>query len=40
MMKEIRIDVSKQSAEELVLAKEHVQLIFKFNHSMPSSVEY
>lgn len=39
-MEEIRIDVSKQSAEELALAKEHSQLIFKFNHTMPGTAEY
>lgn len=39
-MEEIRIDVSKQSAEELALAKEHAQLIFKFNHTMPGTAEY
>lgn len=39
-MEENRIDVSKQSTEELALAKEHSQLIFKFNHTMPGTVEY
>lgn len=39
-MKEIRIDVTKQTADELALAKEHSQLIFKFNHTMPGTREY
>ncbi|MDE5957212.1 MAG: galactoside O-acetyltransferase [Muribaculaceae bacterium] len=38
-MKEIRIDVSKQTAEELTLANEQAQLIFKFNHTMPGTAE-
>lgn len=39
-MKEIRIDVTKQTADELALANEHAQLIFKFNHTMPGTPEY
>lgn len=39
-MEEIRIDVSKQTAEELALANEQAQLIFKFNHTMPGTAEY
>ncbi|MDE6236960.1 MAG: galactoside O-acetyltransferase [Muribaculaceae bacterium] len=39
-MEEIRIDVTKQTEEELALAKEHAQLIFKFNHTMPGTEEY
>lgn len=39
-MEEIRIDVSKQTAEQLALANEHSQLIFKFNHTMPGTAEY
>lgn len=39
-MKEIRIDVTKQTTEELSLASEHAQLIFKFNHTMPGTTEY
>ena len=39
-MKEIRIDVTKQTDEELALANEHAQLIFKFNQTMPGTVEY
>lgn len=36
----IRIDVTKQSTEELALANEQAQLIFTFNHTMPSTAEY
>ena len=32
-MEEIRIDVTKQTPEELPAA-EHAQLIFRFNHTM------
>ena len=39
-MKEIRIDVTKQTEEELALANEHAQLIFKFNNTMPGTAEY
>lgn len=39
-MEEIRIDVTKQTAEELALANEHAQLIFEFNHTMPGTQEY
>ncbi len=39
-MEEIRIDVSKQTPEELALANEHARLIFKFNHTMPGTSEY
>lgn len=39
-MKEIRIDVTKQTPEELALAREHAQLIFKFNRTMPGTDEY
>lgn len=38
-MEEIRIDVTRQSAEELALAREQAQLIFKFNHAMPGTAE-
>ncbi|MDE6753559.1 MAG: galactoside O-acetyltransferase [Muribaculaceae bacterium] len=38
-MEEIRIDVTKQTEEELALAREHSQLIFKFNHTMPGTEE-
>lgn len=39
-MSGIRIDVSRQSAEELELAKKHAQLVFRFNHTMPMTDEY
>lgn len=39
-MEEIRIDVSRQSPEELALAKRHAQLVFRFNHTMPMTEEY
>lgn len=34
-MEEIRIDVTKQSSEELALAERQAQLVFKFNQTMP-----
>lgn len=40
MNKEIRIDVTKQTEEELALATEHAQLIFRFNNTMPGTTEY
>ncbi len=40
MNKEIRIDVTKQTEEELALANEHAQLIFRFNNTMPGTAEY
>ncbi|MDE6369884.1 MAG: galactoside O-acetyltransferase [Duncaniella sp.] len=39
-MEEIRIDVTKQTAEELALAMEQSRLIFTFNHTMPGTDEY
>ena len=39
-MEDKRIDVTKQTAEELALAGEHAQLIFRFNHTLPGTVEY
>lgn len=39
-MEEIRIDVSKQTPEELELARKHAQLVFRFNHTMPMTEEY
>ena len=39
-MEEIRIDVTKQTPEELALANEQAQSIFKFNHTMPGTAEY
>ncbi len=37
---EVRIDVTKQTPEELALANEYVRLVFKFNHTMPATEEY
>ena len=39
-MEEIRIDVDKQSPEELAMAKEAAQTVFKLNHTMPMTPEY
>lgn len=39
-MEEIRIDCSRQSEEELRLAKEQAQLLFRLNHTMPMTEEY
>lgn len=39
-MEELRIDVTLQTAEELALANEQAQLVFRFNHTMPGSGEY
>lgn len=39
-MEEIRIDVTKQTEEELALANQHAQLIFRFNNTMPGTAEY
>lgn len=39
-MEEIRIDVTKQTPEELALADRQAQLLFKFNHTMPVTDEY
>lgn len=39
-MKEVRIDVTKQTPDELALATEQAQLIFRFNHTMPGTDEY
>lgn len=39
-MEEIRIDVSRQSPEELELANKHAHLIFRFNQTMPGTDEY
>lgn len=36
---EVRIDVSKQTPQELALAKEQAQLIFRFNNTMPGTPE-
>ena len=39
-MEELRIDVTLQTAEELALANEQAQLVFRFNHIMPGTDEY
>ena len=39
-MKDKRIDCSKQTPEELALAKEQAQTLFKLNHTMPYTEEY
>lgn len=39
-MEEKRIDVSKQTIEELALAEKQSQLLFRFNHTMPCTPEY
>lgn len=36
-MKEIRIDITKQTVEELAFANEHGQLVFRFNNTMQLS---
>ena len=38
-MEEIRIDVTRQSAEELELASRQAQLVFRFNNTMPGTPE-
>ena len=37
---ELRIDCAHQSAEELALAREQAQLLFRFNQAMPMTEEY
>lgn len=39
-MKEIRIDVRKQTVEELELANAQARLLFRINHTMPATEEY
>ncbi len=39
-MEEIRIDVTKQTKEQLELAANQAQLIHRFNHSLPFSEEW
>lgn len=39
-VEEIRIDVSRQTQQELDLANKQAQLVFKFNHTMPGTAEY
>lgn len=40
MMEEIRIDCAHQSADDLALAKEQAQLLFRLNHTLPMTEEY
>lgn len=40
IIEEIRIDVDAQTPQELELAKNHAQLVHKFNMAMPGSEEY
>lgn len=37
---ETRIDVTRQTSEELALASQQAQLVFKYNHTMPGTHEY
>ncbi len=39
-MEETRIDVTKQTKEELELAAHHAQLVHRFNHALPFSEEW
>ena len=39
-MEEIRIDVTKQTPEELELADQQAKMVFKFNNTMPATKEY
>ena len=39
-MEEIRIDVDKQSPEEVAMAKEAALTVFRLNHTMPMTPEY
>ena len=39
-MEVLRIDVTRQTPEELELQKKHAQLIFRFNNTMPMTEEY
>ena len=39
-MEEIRIDVKKQSPEEMEMGRRQAQTLFKFNHTMPGTDEY
>ena len=39
-MEEIRIDCSKQTPEQLELAKQFAQLLYRFNNTMPMSPEF
>ena len=40
MVDETRIDLRKQSPEDIELTKTQAQLIFKFNHTMPYTPDY
>lgn len=40
IQEEIRIDCANLSEEELSLAKEQTQLVFRLNHTMPMTEEY
>ena len=39
-MEEIRIDVKKQTPEEMEMGRRQAQTLFKFNHTMPGTDEY
>ena len=39
-MDEIRIDLTKQTDEEIARDRHHAQLLFRFNHTMPMTDEY
>ena len=39
-MEEIRIDCSKQTPQEIEIAKEQAQTLFKLNHTKPYTDEY
>ena len=36
-MEEIRIDVKKQTPEEMELGRRQAQTLFRFNHTMPGT---
>lgn len=37
---EVRIDVTRQTPEELALAARQAEILFKFNHTMPGTAEH
>ena len=39
-MEEIRIDVKKQTPEEMEMGRQQAQTLFKFNHTMPGTDDY
>ena len=39
-MEEIRIDVKKQTPEEMEMGRRQAQTLFRFNHAMPGTDEY